>query len=204
MNPRESIIKHSIDLFTKKGFEGTSVRGIANAAGVNVAMISYYFGSKEKLLEKVIEERLSYLRNLFAELVKNNELTAMEKIEQIIDLVIQRKFSNRSFNHLLHRELTLINRPELKHNISDLLMLNITPVKKIIQAGIKSGEFKDVDVEMTVVTIIGTIHYLLISGEMSRKILDKKEGFSLYENKQLQKRLSTHTKQMVKAYLRGK
>ena len=39
------------ELFAEKGFSGTSVRDIADAADVNVAMISYYFGSKEKMLE---------------------------------------------------------------------------------------------------------------------------------------------------------
>lgn len=33
---------------SKKGFEGTSVRDISAKANINVAMISYYFGSKEK------------------------------------------------------------------------------------------------------------------------------------------------------------
>jgi AcrR family transcriptional regulator len=34
-------------LFSQKGFDGTSVRDIAEAAGINTAMISYYFGSKK-------------------------------------------------------------------------------------------------------------------------------------------------------------
>jgi AcrR family transcriptional regulator len=38
-------------LFAERGFDGTSVRDIADEAGINVAMISYYFGSKEKLME---------------------------------------------------------------------------------------------------------------------------------------------------------
>ncbi len=44
-------------LFAVNGFDGTSVRDIAQEAGVNVAMISYYFGSKEKLMEAVFEQK---------------------------------------------------------------------------------------------------------------------------------------------------
>ena len=40
---REQILDVSERLFSEKGFEGTSVRLIASEAGVNVAMISYYF-----------------------------------------------------------------------------------------------------------------------------------------------------------------
>jgi len=46
-------------LFSTKGFDGTSVRDIADEAGVNIAMISYYFGSKEKLMEALFERRSS-------------------------------------------------------------------------------------------------------------------------------------------------
>ena len=38
-------------LFAAKGFNGTSVLDISETAGVNLAMISYYFGSKKKLFE---------------------------------------------------------------------------------------------------------------------------------------------------------
>ena len=36
-------------LFAKQGFDGTSVRQICEEAGANVALVSYYFGGKEKV-----------------------------------------------------------------------------------------------------------------------------------------------------------
>ncbi len=202
MEPRDKIIQRATDLFCKKGFEAASVREIATAAGVNVAMINYYFGSKENLLEKVVEERLSYLRNIFEELVRNPDISPIEKIDTIIELVIERKFSNRKFNQLLHRELSLENRPQLKETISELLMLNITPIKQVIKDGIKAGVFKsDIDLELTVATVAGTIHYLLVSDAMCRKILGKKSNFDPYNNPQLKKRLGDHTKRLIRAHL---
>ena len=47
------IMEAAEELFAEKGFSGTSVRDIADAADVNVAMISYYFGSKEKMVNKL-------------------------------------------------------------------------------------------------------------------------------------------------------
>ena len=65
MAKKETIIESALQLFSTKGFEGTSVREIAADAGVNVAMINYYFGSKEKLFESVVEYRASFLKGLF-------------------------------------------------------------------------------------------------------------------------------------------
>ena len=44
------IIKAAVKLFAEKGFDGTRVSEIAKAAGVNQALIYYYFKGKEDLL----------------------------------------------------------------------------------------------------------------------------------------------------------
>ena len=201
MNKSETIIESAIKLFSNKGFEGTSVRDIAAEAGVNVAMINYYFGSKEKLFEKVVEHRALFLKGVFADLINNNKLTAIEKIDFIVDQTIERKFSDRKFHHLLHRELSLERRPQLRNAISDILLRNMASVKTIIKNGIKEGEFKPVDIELTMTTMLGTIHYLLTSDTMCRKILGKSEGFDPFQNKQLKKRVSEHTRQLMRSHL---
>jgi AcrR family transcriptional regulator len=44
-------------LFARRGFHGTSVRDITGAAGVDLALVNYHFGSKKQLLAAVIERR---------------------------------------------------------------------------------------------------------------------------------------------------
>ncbi|MEO6905757.1 MAG: TetR family transcriptional regulator [Ginsengibacter sp.] len=201
MNKKEIIIQSAIKLFGTKGFEGTSVRDIAFDAQVNVAMINYYFGSKEKLFENVVEYRASFLKGIFVELINNKSLTPIEKIDIIIDHTVERKFSNSQFHHLLHRELSLEHRPQLRDAISDILLKNMNPVKTIIKNGIKDGAFQPVDIELTLTTLLGTIHYLLTSDTMCRKILGKKPGFSPFQNKQLKKRMSEHVKKLMRSHL---
>ncbi len=54
-DPKQGILEAAIGLFAKKGFAGTGVREIAQQARVNVAMISYYFGSKRGILEAALD-----------------------------------------------------------------------------------------------------------------------------------------------------
>ena len=77
MEKREYILTVALELFGQKGFEGTSVRDIACKANVNVAMISYYFGSKEKMFQSIVEHKASHLKDVFRELIKNefNDVT---------------------------------------------------------------------------------------------------------------------------------
>ncbi|MBK1663594.1 TetR family transcriptional regulator [Rhodospirillum rubrum] len=46
---REKLLTAALDLFGRRGFDGTSTRALADAAGVNLQAIPYYFGGKEGL-----------------------------------------------------------------------------------------------------------------------------------------------------------
>ncbi len=105
------------------------------------------------------------------------------------------------FHHLLHRELSLERRPELKEAISDILLKNFISIKKIIQDGIDSGEFRNADIELTIASIIGTINNLLSSETMCRKMLQKSKDFNPYQSKKLKERLSEHLKQLMRSHL---
>jgi len=56
---RARLIDAAIELFAKKGYEGTSVRDLATAAGVNVAAVSYHFGSKDELYHESLRACLA-------------------------------------------------------------------------------------------------------------------------------------------------
>ena len=62
-----AILEVAEELIAQRGFNGTSVRDICNKAKVNVAMISYYFGSKEKMMGSLYQLRVSKTRQNFAE-----------------------------------------------------------------------------------------------------------------------------------------
>jgi len=53
-DPKQGILDAAIGLFARKGFSATGVREIAREATVNIAMISYYFGSKRGILEAAL------------------------------------------------------------------------------------------------------------------------------------------------------
>ncbi len=201
MDKKELILSAAMKLFGIKGFEGTSVRDIAAEAGVNPAMISYYFGSKEKLLESLVEYKAAYMKGVFAELVDNKSLKPIEKLDIVIDRYINRIFEGPQFHHLLSRELSLERRYQMKDAIAEILLRNISSAKRIIQQGIDSGEFREVDTELTMTSILGTITYLLSSEIMCRKMLQKGKEFNPYQSKKLRERLSDHLKKMIRAHL---
>ncbi|HEY8520084.1 MAG TPA: TetR/AcrR family transcriptional regulator [Gammaproteobacteria bacterium] len=57
-NQREHLLDTAVACYARDGVTATSARTIAAAAGVTPALVNYYFGSKERLLEAVVQERL--------------------------------------------------------------------------------------------------------------------------------------------------
>lgn len=204
MDKREIILSTAMKLFGQKGFEGTSVREIASGADVNPAMISYYFGSKEKLFEKLVEHKSSFLAGFFAELVNNTSLTQLEKLFVVIDRYVERMFHSPQFHHLLHRELSLERRPQMKEAITEILLRNFVSIRKILEDGMESGEFRKVDPELTIASILGTISHLLSSEIMCRKIFHKSKDFNPFQSRKLKERLSEHLKEMMRSHLLAK
>lgn len=58
LDVRQLLIEHARDLFVVQPYDKVSTRLIAERAGVNIAMIRYYFGSKAGLFEAMLRETL--------------------------------------------------------------------------------------------------------------------------------------------------
>src|SRR5947209_3279708 len=80
-------------VFHKKGFAATRTRDIAEEAGLNLALLNYYFRSKENLFELIMFETISgFFQNMGS--VFNDEKTTLEKkieliVENYVDLLIK-------------------------------------------------------------------------------------------------------------------
>lgn len=55
LETKDQVIKAAIDLFSTKGFNGTSIRAIADAMGMSISNIYHYYKSKEGLLLAILE-----------------------------------------------------------------------------------------------------------------------------------------------------
>jgi len=93
VNSEERIKAAARKVFHQKGYAGTRTRDIAEEAGINHAMVNYYFRSKEKLFQIVMIETMTYFFQGISAIL-NEETTSLEqKIEQVvakyIDLLLE-------------------------------------------------------------------------------------------------------------------
>jgi AcrR family transcriptional regulator len=198
---REHIITKAIELFSEKGFEGSSIRDLATIADVNIAMVNYYFGSKEKLYEAVIEKRVLYMRDFIDNVVSNTSLSLIDQLDLIIDGFVIRFLSDPLYHRVLQQELLVSKRVHMHERIIELIIKNAKDVINIIDKGIRNKAFKKADPELIFASILGTISQVMLSKTLCNRLMDKPIAFDPYSDKKIQERLSSHIKQFVHAIL---
>jgi AcrR family transcriptional regulator len=199
---REHILIAAEQLFGERGFDGTSVRDIAQSAGVNLAMISYYFGSKEKLLEALIVFRTDYAYGILEELNLDQSLSPWDKIDRLVEFYVDRILNNLPFHNIMYQESTAVRSDEIKQKIIALKLRNLDVITRLITDGQQKKLFRQVDVTMTVGTIMGTITSYTQSRIYSCNILAIREDADdeVFRAK-VSVRLKAHLKQLLRAHL---
>jgi len=202
IDKKDHILDVAERVFSELGYDGASTRTISGEAGVNMAMLNYYFGSKEGLFLAVFNRKIISFQNLLQNLGNDGSMTAWSKIEKYIELYAQRVVNNNCFQKMLYQEMAMQRRGELADSISNILMKNVSEVHKILQDGIDNGEFnKDIDMEMVIATIYGTKNFIINSPQLTSNML----GYDIQNEKLLEERLkpriAAYMKKLLKAYL---
>jgi len=204
MDKKIKILEAARELMSQKGYEGTTVRDISTMAKVNVAMISYYFGSKEKLFAAMIEENAGTAFNKI-EYIGSTNAKPEKKLEALATLYVDRIFSNRSFYSILNRELSSGHSKELHDHIIAVHTKNYNSFKKIIADGQKDKSFKeDIDIDLTMATFFGTISEITNPGKLLHKIYKLKYSGNKSDQEKddaLKIRLKAHLTSVLQTYL---
>ncbi|MBB2146198.1 TetR family transcriptional regulator [Pedobacter sp. LMG 31464] len=196
---KTEILRAAEMLFSEFGFEGTSTRQIAKESGANMAMINYYFGSKEGVFLEIMEARISGHKSTLKE-ISELQVSPVDKLMKVIDQYTKKIFSNVCFHRMMQRELSLGQRPEIYSKIKDAIRENRLVIEEIFADGVKDGSFRAVDGRMLIATIFGAI--TSVSSQPDKVIDDPK--FDIENDKQreeLRQRLSAFLQHLVQSYI---
>jgi hypothetical protein len=158
-------------LFAEKGFAATSTRDIAKSAGVNVSMISYYFGSKEKLFEEIFKVRMKEGHSFATEILENPYLNDWEKLTKIVENYIKRVKNLPEFYTILQSVHTTksVGNEQILRFLRTSKMGYIKMYQKLLDEGFKNKIFtKNPNFLFVHSVIVGTVFY-------------SKQGINLYQ-----------------------
>ncbi|MEE2010839.1 TetR/AcrR family transcriptional regulator [Bacillus thuringiensis] len=80
VSTKEKILNTTLELIKKEGFEKVTIRKIAALSDVNIALVNYHFGSKEKLISETIRVLLISFQGTFS-ILDNITVPAKERLK---------------------------------------------------------------------------------------------------------------------------
>ncbi|MBC7555979.1 MAG: TetR/AcrR family transcriptional regulator [Chryseobacterium sp.] len=141
------------ELIAKKGFEGTSVRDISTKAQINVAMISYYFGSKEKMMSYLYQYRVQRTKEGFSEFSETIKEGRPEmQMKEIVKFLIHQLFKYNYFHGFVTQELR--HTEHLKDDLLAFYQICAMKIEDVVKKGLVSGAFTNIPKSEDILTLI--------------------------------------------------
>src|SRR5262245_50257150 len=155
VDTRATILAAAEQAFAKAGQAGARIDEIAATAGVNKALLYYYFKSKGRLYEAVMEDHFNeFNRQALDVLAAPHD--ARTVLLRYVSLYFDFISTRRRYAALYQQLMTARGRP-LERLVRKYLVPRNAAFNKLLDRGIRAGEFRAVDARHTTISVIGLI-----------------------------------------------
>jgi AcrR family transcriptional regulator len=182
----ERILKAARKVFLDKGLEGSRMQDIADTAGINKAMLHYYFRSKEKLFETIFSEVVDgFLPRIFG--ILNADDSLFEKINKFCSAYIEQELETPYVPFFIVGEM---NR-DPKAFLKKVLKGKKPPLRKVtlqIQEEIKKGSIKKFQPVELLLTVLSLCVFPFLARPMLQTVtgMNMKQFITLMEKRKIE------------------
>ncbi len=157
MGRKERILAAATKLFAAKGFDGTSVRKIAEEAGISVAGMFHYFPSKEDILKEIM---IGFMDRGFKKLMEiyNMDIDPVEKLERICKFYVEHYAGHKSELTILVSEGKSLS-PEHRKLFIEKQRIYVDALEKLFDELSKKGLLKPIDTTVLAFIFFGMVHW---------------------------------------------
>ncbi|AYB34370.1 TetR/AcrR family transcriptional regulator [Chryseolinea soli] len=168
----EAVIKEKAKtLFFQKGFLNATTQEIADEAGVNRALIHYYFRSRDQLMDTLLEEAVNEKRER-ARAVLSSALPFREKISLFIDIVVEYGLKYPYLENFIITETA--RNPEKVKVLCQTKIRSSDLIRKDLEEEIAQGRLLPITAEHFVINLISLCNYPLLA----KTVLQNMHGMS--------------------------
>jgi len=169
----QRILQSAKKIFHKKGLGGSRMQEIADNAGINKAMLHYYFRSKDKLFDAVFEDALKDFLPKVNELL-NAELPLFEKIEHFVENYISILLENIYLPSFIIYEINQ-NPEKLTSLLKNKKDLHTEIFKRQINDAVKKKLIDPIDPVQLIINMIAMCIFPVIWKPIIMKIFGMSE-----------------------------
>ena len=155
-------------LFTEKGFDAVKTRDIANEAGINLALLNYYFRSKQKLFDIIMIENFEQFVQQMIPVFSNRKLSVEEVFAQATERYIDMLKSNPGLPFFIMNEM---RGDSSKLETVRGKMLGVREgFMGQIQQGMKEGKITQMNMTHLMMNFMGLIIFPFVAQPMMMKV----------------------------------
>ena len=152
----QDVLDVAATLLRARGFSATSVDDIAAAAGVNKAMLYYYFGSKAGILYRIY---MATIDEFTARLADDDvSVPADEALARIIRGIVGEITGRPDYVSVFFQELVWLDKsltPEQYETVRRRQAAFVEDLQGLIKRGMADGTFREVDPALAVSAVMG-------------------------------------------------
>ncbi len=184
-NTEQLILEAARKVFIIKGLEGARMQEIADEAGINKALLHYYFRSKEKLFNHIFETAINGVFDVINESI-HEEGDVFVFIETFVDNYLTTLRANPFIPNFIFNEIN--NHPERINQISNKIKLNIAGFKHMIENNIDRKKISAVAPEHLLIDMLGMCIFPFVGRPMMEAIFfnDNPAGVGQFFNERKQ------------------
>lgn len=135
---RKEFTEAARDLFMEKGFDQTSVSDITDKVGMSHGAFFYYFKSKNDVMKAVIADNLDYWKDFITNLVTDERINPLEKMQTILRMSIESQNAKENINEFFQKESNAVMYQEHRKKSREIIIPLIT---QVVEQGINEGIF---------------------------------------------------------------
>jgi AcrR family transcriptional regulator len=155
----QEIFDHATRLFAQRGFSGTSFQDIADAVGLTRPALYHYVKSKDDLLAKLVAEVTVVAATDIGEVAKRVELSAVQRLRDIVQLLVRRQGEQgERFRLLLRSEADLPEAAAAAYAENRRAVLR--SLTDVIEQGVAQGEFRPVSATVAALGTLGMVNWV--------------------------------------------
>jgi len=167
---RRALIEAAQAILAARPAGKLTVREVAGRAGCDVALVNYYFGSKDGLLVAALEDALAELQQVL-ETYTQGEGTFEEQIRRMIREPILAMGERRHLPRMIIGQILLERGPQADRWIAALGLSQLQAVGDIVEEGIRSGAFRRVDSRALVYSFSAIPAFFFLMAPVIERIL---------------------------------
>ena len=157
---RQRILDQAQRLFLAHGYNGVSIRDIAQACGLSNAALYYHFGSKRNLYFEVLREHVSTLAHRLQE-AGAIDGSCRDRLVNIVHAYAQMILEYQDTVQILLRDLAQFDWEEVMQTLPDFQTQVPSAVAAVLKEGIASGEVRALDSRRVDILLMGMISSLV-------------------------------------------